>query len=140
MAWVYVWFYWPNKHVGLLWGVQNTPHLWVWGLKPAVVTCFTFSTPPPSHLSPFSSLSALTLPLTLPLTHTHSHLTQAQKRQKEEERRAYIDPAKSLEEKELGNACFKEGSTVCVCVLGEKVHGAVMYLTFPLSSLQHPRL
>ena len=46
------------------------------------------------------------LPPPPPLSHAH---TQALKRQKEEEMRAYVDPAKSLEEKELGNACFKEG-------------------------------
>ena len=34
---------------------------------------------------------------------------QAQKRLKEAEQKAYLDPAKSLEEKEKGNACFKGG-------------------------------
>jgi stress-induced-phosphoprotein 1 len=38
-----------------------------------------------------------------------SKKNEALKRQNEEEMRAYIDPAKSLEEKGLGNACFKEG-------------------------------
>ena len=44
---------------------------------------------------------------------------QTQKRLKEEERKAYLDPAKSLEAKEKGNACFKEGHlcviSACIC-------------------------
>ena len=34
---------------------------------------------------------------------------QAKNKQAEIEQRAYLDPQKSLEEKEKGNACFKQG-------------------------------
>lgn len=48
----------------------------------------------------------------------YNGIQQAQKRLKEEECKAYLDPAKSLEAKEKGNAYFKEGlfTMFIVCV------------------------